>query len=533
MLTNKQIVSILGSGILASPLFVYAQSQKQDVRPNILFILSDDHARTSISVYGSEISKLAKTPNLDKIAEDGVLFNNMLCTNSISGPSRACLITGKYSTTHGFYQNEGGIRFDDSQETVPVLLQKAGYATSIFGKWHLYTQPKGFDHFMIHDNPDQQGSYWDPLFNTNGEKARHPGYATTLTADAAINWMDAQRDETKPFCLMLNFKAPHRPWMPDKKDLDLFKDIEFPYPDTFNDMYEGREKTLGENMASIDENLSRGDLKMTAPPEFSKEQIRKWSRYGQGKDQYWTPDSQMTEDEVKKWKYQVYLKNYLRCVKSVDDNVGRVIDYLKKNGLYENTIIIYMGDQGFFLGEHGLFDKRWMYEESIQMPCMMSYPKGIKNKGTRGINQLALNIDIAPTIYDYAGVKTAKGVQGVSLRPLLEDNSKQTKNWRKSAYYQYFEYPKWHNVQPHYGVRTDRYKLIHFYYDIDVWEFYDLDNDPKEMKNQINNPLYASIIDNLKKEIDRLQQQYDDVLTLEQRRELTRRYMITYEGEEQ
>ena len=531
MLNRNKMNGLTGASLLlltANSTFALAPLQSKS-RPNILFILADDHAKTAISAYGGVISKMAPTPNIDKIAQSGVLFSNMLCTNAISGPSRACLITGKFSTTHGFYQNEGGIVFDNTQPTSATYLQAAGYTTSLFGKWHLYSQPKGFDYFMIHDNAGQQGTYWDPIFNVNGKKETQKGYATTLTADAALAWMANGRDANKPFCMMLNFKAPHRPWEPEPKYAHLFDDVAFPTPETFDDDYAGREKTLGENMATIAHHLSHDDLKMTPPDSLSGKALTKWLNWGVlGERQKVTPDPKMSDKEVKMWKYQQYVKDYLRCVRSVDDNVGRVIDYLKKNGLYDNTLIIYMGDQGFYLGEHGLYDKRWMYEESLQMACIMSYPNGLKDAGMRKIPQIAMNVDIVPTMLDYGGVKIPADIHGKSLRPLLESSS-QTIPWRKSAYYQYFEYPRYHKVQPHYGVRTERYKLMHFYFSVDLWEFYDLQTDPKEMKNQINNPIYKREIGELKEEIVKLQKQYNDFMPLEKRKELTQSRMRQYE----
>lgn len=520
-----KLTSVLGCTLLALPGIA---QEKAKERPNIIFILSDDHAKSAISAFGGINAKLAPTPNIDRIGHNGAMFDNMLCTNAISGPSRACLITGKYSTSHGFYQNEGGIQFDNTQQTLPKLLQANGYNTALVGKWHLYTQPTGFDFYKIHDNPGQQGTYWDPIFSTNGVKTTEKGYATNLTTDAAIKWMEADRDKSKPFCLFLHYKAPHRPWEPDSIYTNLFDDVDFPLPESFNDSYATREKTAGESMATIEYHLSRGDLKQTPPEGLSKQEKNKWLWWGgSGKNQFWTPDPKMQGQELKRWKFQNYIKNYLRCVRSVDDNVGRVLDYLKKNGLDQNTIVIYMGDQGFYLGEHGWYDKRWMYEESIQMPCLISYPKGIK-AGT-DVKNLALNIDITPTLLDYAGVKIPSDIEGESLKPLLEKNKKAEKNWRKSAYYQYFEYPKWHNVQPHYGVRTDRYKLIHFYYNIDVWEFYDLQKDPNELTNKINDPAYQKTIKELKAEIVKLQKKYHDDLPLDERRKMTDRYMLKYE----
>lgn len=521
---NNKLLSFIGCSLFMAPLFA-KETQKE--RPNIIFILSDDHAKASISAYGGINAELAPTPNLDRLANEGALFNNMLCTNAISGPSRACMITGKYSNVNGFYQNEGGIIFDSSQATTPKILQANGYNTALFGKWHLYSLPTGFDFFKIHDNPGQQGTYWNPLYNANGVKAVEKGYATNLTTDAALDWLEHGRDDEKPFCIMLHYKAPHRPWQPDSCYLDLFDDVEFPYPDTFNDTYEGRELTAGESMATIEHHLSRGDMKQTPPEGLTKKEQNKWLWYGgSGKDQFWTPDPALQGEELKKWKFQIYLKNYLRCVRSVDDNVGRVLEYLKENNLDENTIIVYMGDQGFYLGEHGWYDKRWMYEDAIQMPCLVRYPAEIK-PGVQ-VDNIALNVDIASTLLDYAQVDIPKDMQGVSVRPLLKEDKKAAKNWRKSAYYQYFEYPKWHSIQPHYGVRTDRYKLIHFYYNIDVWELYDLEADPNEMNNQYNNPKYKSTISKLKKELTKLQKEYGDDLSLEDRRAMTDRYSIDY-----
>ncbi len=521
-----QILTIMGCAVV--PTLGFSKSKETKTRPNILFILSDDHSREAISAYGGRNAELAPTPNIDQIANTGVLFRNMLVTNSISGPSRAALITGKYSTTNGFYQNEGGIIFDNSQMQYQKLLQEAGYTTSLFGKWHLYSTPLGFDHYMIHANGDQQGTYFDPIYETNGEKETHKGYATHITTKAALDWLTEGRDQEKPFCMMLHYKAPHRPWQAEPKYEKLWEHTEFPYPETFDDDYATREKTLGQNMATIDNHIARGDIDMPVPPGIFGKQAQEWLWYGgSGENQKWTPDQTMTDEEVKKWKYQLYLKKYLRTVRSVDDGVGQVLDYLKANDLYENTIIIYMGDQGFYLGEHGLYDKRWMYEESLQMPCLFSYPKAIE--AGQELDQIALNIDIAPTILDYAGVKIPKEMQGESMQGILEREARAERNWRKSAYYQYFEYPKWHRVQPHYGVRTDRYKLIHYYYNIDSWELFDLEKDPNELVNQVDNPAYQTIVKDLKKELKALQKQYGDDLPLEQRRELSDKYAIKYQ----
>lgn len=523
---NKLIKATALLGCSCGVVPVLAQPKE---KPNIIFILADDHARAAISAYGGINAELAPTPNIDKIGAEGVKFSNMLCTNAISGPSRASLLTGKYSTSHGFYQNEGGIVFDNTQQTFPQLLHQEGYQTALVGKWHLYSEPKGFDYYKIHANPGQQGTYWNPLYSTNGAKPiAEKGYATKLSTDASIAWMNEAKEKNKPFCLLLHYKAPHRPWQPDSIYLDLFNEVEFPYPATFNDDYHSREKTAGQAMMTIENHLSRGDLKQAPPSGLSKKERNKWLWYGgSGKDQHWKPSPSMSQEESKKWKFQTYLKNYLRCVRSVDDHVGRVLDFLKENKLEQNTIVIYMGDQGFFLGEHGFYDKRWMYEEAIQMPLLVRYPKGIKTPVE--VDALTLNIDVMPTILDYAGVKPPADVQGKSLKKLMENNAKAKRKWRKSAYYQYFEYPKWHQVQPHYGLRTAQYKLIHFYYNINQWEFYDLANDPNELTNSIDNPRYAKVIAELKKELRKLQKECQDDKSLEERRELTNRYMLKYD----
>lgn len=504
------------------------KKHEKNSRPNIIFILSDDHSRNAISAYGGINSKLAPTPNIDRIARGGALFENMLCTNAISGPSRACLITGKYSNVHGFYQNEGGIKFDNTQPTVATILHDHGYTTALFGKWHLMSEPGGFDYFKIHAGENQQGTYWNPLYEENGKKVKEKGYATNLTAGFALKWLQTQRDQSKPFMLMLNFKAPHRPWEPDTIYQHLWDNVDFPYPATFDDDYKTREKTAGQSMATIANHLSRNDLKQIPPPGLTGKARNEWLWYGgSGNNQYWSPSPDLTGQALKNWKFQQYIKNYLRCVRSVDDNVGKVLDYLKATGLDKNTIVIYMGDQGFYIGEHGWYDKRWMYEESLQMACLIRYPKDIK-PGIK-IEQLGANIDITPTLLDYAGVKIPNDIQGESLRPLLEQNKKAEENWRKAFYYQYFEYPKWHHVLPHYGIRTDRYKLIHFYYTEDMWEFYDLKTDPNELNNQYNNPVYKNLIEKLKVELFKLQKKYKDNIPLEERKKLTDKYSIQYE----
>ena len=522
---NTKYISALGLGILA----LNSCSQKEAQRPNILFIMSDDHSRAAVSAYEGINADLAPTPNIDAIGHNGAIMQNMICTNAISGPSRASLITGKFSTTNGFYQNEGGIVFDNTQQQYQMILRDHGYTTGLFGKWHLMSEPNGFDHYMIHANQGQQGTYWNPVMSIDGKKKTVKGYATTITADAALEWLDDVKKGDKPFCMMLHFKAPHRPWEPDSCYLHLYDDVHFPHPATFDDDYAGREQTLGQNMATIEGHLSRKDLKQVPPANLNKQQTRQWLNYGgSGDNQFWTPDSTLQGAELKDWKFQKYIKDYLRVIRSVDDQVGRVIKYLKDNDMYENTIIVYMGDQGFFLGEHGIYDKRWMYEEAIQMPCLISYP-GVIKKGQYP-KEVAMNVDIAPTLLDLAGIDIPEDMQGTSMKGILTGDKDAVKNWDNTAYYQYFEYPKWHKVQPHYGLRTERYKLIHFYYNVDLWEFYDLEKDPMEMHNAIADPEYAQIIDSLKVELRARQKEYGDDIPLDQRREMTDRYMINYDG---
>ncbi len=455
-------------------------TKQVDTRPNILFIMSDDHALSAISAYNGLLATVAPTPNIDRIADEGMLLNNLMVTNSISGPSRACIITGKYSHINGFYKNEDGGDFNPNQMTFPQLLQDAGYQTSVIGKWHLGSSPVGFDYYKILFNLEGQGSYRNPVFEVSGGEyvSEEGGYSTSIIRDDALEWLDG-RDKSKPFMMMYQFKAPHRPCNPSEEYMDYLKDVELPYPATFEDDYQGR--LLAEAAWNhIDGNMTRTDLKLPVPEGLTEEEELKWREYGNFRGEDWTPDPNMSDEERKKWKYQSYVKDYLRCVKAVDDAIGEVLNYLDENGLAENTIVIYTSDQGFFLGEHGgWFDKRFMYEETLHMPAMIRYPKSIKAGQVN--DDLLLNIDYAPTLLDYAGVEIPEEIQGKSFRPVLEQN--QQGAFRDGIYYHYYEYPRWHNVQPHYGIRTDRYKLIHFYYDVDIWELYDLESDPAEMNN--------------------------------------------------
>lgn len=424
-------------------------------------------------------------------------------------------MTGKYSHINGYYKNYKGGVFDSKQWTYPQELKKAGYQTALVGKWHLASEPVGFDYYKYHISQGQQGLYWNPLYNDNGKKIKEKGYATNLTTDFAIDWLNG-RDEKEPFCLMLQYKAPHREWAPDTKYEDLWDDIEMPYPATFNDDYKARELTAGDTEMTMDY-FSRKDMKMTPPDSLSLKERRKWMKYGFKPGEIVAPTEDLSSEEIREWKYQKYIKDYLATIKSVDDNIGRVLKYLKENGLEENTIVIYASDQGFFLGEHGFFDKRFMYEEALRMPFIIRYPGKIK-PGTI-VEDIVSNIDFAPTLLEMAGIAVPEAVQGNSFFSNLKGKTSQ--DWRQSMYYHYYEYPFYHRVQPHYGIRNQRYKLIHFYYDVDIWEFYDLQNDPSEMNNLINSDTHAELVDSLKTELYRLKKGYGNTMSLTELRSIS------------
>ncbi|MEL6987148.1 MAG: sulfatase, partial [Bacteroidota bacterium] len=486
----------LVSGILFF-LLLNCSSPKEETykKPNIIYIMSDDHAAHAISAYGGIYNPYFQTPNIDRIANEGILFKNVFCTNSICGPSRASILTGKYSHENGYYKNESGGKFNPNQWTFPQAMHDNGYQTAIVGKWHLGTEPVGFDYFKYHNNRGQQGFYYNPLYNENGNQVKEEGYATNLTTDAALQWLSEKRDSSKPFLLMLQYKAPHRNWFPDKKYEKLFEQEELPYPSTFNDDYKGREKTAGDTDMTMDFFMRR-DMKMTPPENLGGDEKNKWLMHGhkRGSGEGWLPNDSMTIEEARKWKYQIYIKDYLACIKSVDDNIGRVLEYLDEVGMTENTIVVYTSDQGFYLGDHGFFDKRFMYEPSLRMPFMIRYPARIKEPKIN--KDIITNIDFAPTLLDFAEIDIPAEIQGESFTENIFNQTPE--NWQQAMYYHYYEFPFWHHVQPHYGIRNQRYKLIHFYYNIDEWEFYDLEKDPNEMNNAIHDQQYTSIIDDMK-----------------------------------
>lgn len=492
------------------------QAEEKPTRPNIIFIMSDDHATHAITAYGGIYDSLAPTPNIDRLANEGMIMKNAFCTNAICGPSRAAILTGKYSHVNGYYKNESGGQFNSNQWTFPEELQKNGYQTALFGKWHLGVEPKGFDYFKFHEGGGQQGFYWNPVYNENGKTTTEKGYATNLTTDFALDWLKEANSTEKPFCLLLQYKAPHRNWEPDTKYEDLWVDIEMPYPETFNDDYKTREKTAGDTDMTMDF-FNRKDMKLTPSKGLKAKELAQWNRYGNKRGQNVYPDKTLTEEENRKWKYQTYIKDYLACVRSVDDNIGRVLDYLDEQGLVENTLVVYTSDQGFYLGDHGWFDKRFIYEESLRMPFLVRYPGKIK-AGVEN-SDIISNIDFAPTLLEAVGVSVPDEVQGSSFFQNLNGNTPD--DWQNSMYYHYYEYPFWHHVQPHYGIRNQRYKLAHFYYNVDIWEFYDLETDPKELNNQFDNPEYAEIISVMKTELKQLQKKYNNDKSLEEFRAIS------------
>lgn len=480
---------------------------------NIVYIMTDDHTAQMMSCYDK---RYMETPNLDRIANDGVRFTNSFVANSLSGPSRACMITGKHSCENKFYDNSTCV-FDASQQTFPKLLQKAGYQTALIGKWHLESLPTGFTYWEIVPG---QGDYYNPDFitQTNDTIQKH-GYITNLITDDAIDWMENKRDKEKPFCLLIHHKAIHRNWMADTCNLALYEDKEFALPDNFFDDYNGREAAAAQEMSIVKDMDMIYDLKMLRPDKESRlkslyesfigrmdeGQRAAWDAfYGPVIDDFYQKNPQ--GKDLANWKFQRYMRDYMKTVKSLDDNVGRVLDYLEENGLLDNTLVVYTSDQGFYMGEHGWFDKRFMYEESMRTPLIMRLPKEFDRKGD--ITEMVQNIDYAPTFLELAGVKVPDDIQGVSLLPLLK--GEKPADWRRSLYYHFYEYPAEHMVKRHYGVRTDRYKLIHFYNDIDAWELYDLEKDPAEMHNVINDSAYGEVLADMQAELKKLQIQYND-----------------------
>lgn len=546
--------SILSLAALSCVTAAYAQQQKAQQHPNIVYIMCDDHAYQCISAYGSALSKLAPTPNIDRLAERGMRFDRAFVENSLSTPSRACLMTGQYSHQNG--QRQLGEGIDTSRTFFTELLQEAGYQTAVVGKWHMGCDPKGFDYYHVYND---QGQYWNPQYrgtDTNNEFVVEEGYSTDLTTDHALSFIE-HRDPSKPFCLLLHHKAPHRNWQANLKYLGMYDDVEFPMPENFYDDYATRGSAARTQKMSVTRDmrweqdfkvpemldLNNPDSKdsynalMGEINRMTPEQRSAWGRY------YFPRNRRLLEAQLKgkdldNWKYQVYIRDYMSVIASVDESVGRVLDYLDKNGLTDNTMIVYTSDQGFYMGEHGWFDKRFMYEESLRTPLIVSYPGHTKPGSV--CNRLVQNIDYAPTFLALAGVQQPKDMPGRSLVPVLT-NGDNVKNWRQSIYYHYYDYPTYHMVRKHDGVRTERYKLIHFYgkggldavsenkYQnvsgtreygtmkglesigyfepkdeaVDYCELYDLQADPHEQNNIFGKPGTEKIMKQLQRELDK------------------------------
>ncbi len=502
-------------------LLLLVSCSDRDKKPNIIFIMTDDHARQAISAYGSYRNE---TPNIDRLANEGMLFENAYVTNSICAPSRAVILTGKHSHINGKIDNSGA-RFDSSQVTFPKLLQEAGYQTAMIGKWHLRSQPTGFDYWRILPG---QGHYYNPDFVTPDGIERIEGYVTDIITNLAIEWMN-NREKDKPFLLMYHHKAPHREWEPPMRHYDEFINKTFDEPESLFDDYQGRgtaAKTA--EMSILDHMNMAGDIKihpdvlkelgiepksdwdfraLTSKFErYNEEQLAAWNEvYGAMNYEFMEKYPGMNEEDLMRFKYQRYMQDYMACIAAVDENVGRIIDYVEDNDLADNTIIVYTSDQGFYLGEHGWFDKRFMYEESMSTPLIIRWPGEVK-PGSRS-SELVQNLDFAETFLDAAGIETPPDMQGESLVPILKG---QGTEWRDALYYHYYEYPAVHMVKKHYGIKTDRYKLIHFYDDIDEWELYDLEKDPHEMNNVYEDPGYWETRDEMKEKLIELRAYYKD-----------------------
>jgi arylsulfatase A-like enzyme len=516
------------TGILCSLAVSCSKAEKQDERPNIVFIMSDDHAYQAISAYSN---KLIETPNIDRLAREGMLFTNASVTNSICAPSRATILTGKHTHIHGKIDNI--FPFDTTNITFPQILHEQGYQTAMFGKLHFGNNPKGFDEFKILPG---QGDYYNPEFITNNGDTTIQGYVTDIITDLTLDWLENRRREEDPFMLFYLHKAPHREWFPAPRHYKEFTRRTFPEPETLFDDYEGRGTAAREAEMNLLKHMTiSADNKIY--PEVAKdlgiEEMNEWGfnvfkskydRFTEAQREQWDAVYGPVNEEFKKmypsmndsafmrWKYQRYMQDYLACIASVDENVGRVLDYFDENGLSENTIVVYTSDQGFYLGEHGWFDKRFIYEESFRTPLLIRWPEKIEPGSAT--DEMVQNLDFAQTFLEAAGIEAPDDMQGESLMPLLEGNFEE---WdRDAVYYHYYEYPGFHMVKRHYGIVTKDYKLAHFYYDIDEWELYDRRNDPMELNNVYDDPAYEQVVIELKEKLQELREKYNDSKELDQ-----------------
>lgn len=505
------------------------QEKKSIKKTNILFIMSDDHAYQAISAYDD---RLLRTPNIDRIAEEGMRFTNACVSNSICAPSRATILTGKHTHIHGKIDNRR--QFDTSQVTFPQLFQKAGYQTAMFGKLHFGNNPKGVDDFMILPG---QGNYINPRFITPKGDTTITGYVTDIITDLTIKWLDEKRDKDKPFLMMYLHKAPHRPWWPSPEKFAKFSKRSFPEPATLFDDYSNRGTAAKTAEMNLYEHMMYGHDSKIRPEtleemgtvlpdvvEFKNGFYGPYNRANEDQKKLYDPilDSinndfkenwpYMSKEDKMRWKYQRYMQDYLGTISSVDDNVGRVLDYLDEAGLSENTVVVYTSDQGFYLGEHGWFDKRFIYDESFKTPLLIKWPQHIKAGSVN--EEMVQNLDFAQTFLEIAGIESPSDMQGESLVPLLQGKDL---NWnREAVYYHYYEYPAVHMVKRHYGIVTKEYKLVHFYHDVDEWELYDRKMDPNELNNVYKNPDYKEIAEKLHTQLDELRIKYQDSEELDQ-----------------
>ena len=492
-----------------------------DQKPNIVFIFSDDHAPHAIGAYNGWLKSVNPTPRIDELAKQGMLFEKSFCTNSICGPSRAVIMTGKHSHKNGFMNN--GNTFNWNQQTFPKILRKAGYTTALYGKSHLKGNPKGFDDWKVLPG---QGDYYNPDLITPKGRVRIDGHCTDVVTDLAVEWLKTGRDKTKPFMLMVQHKAPHRNWMPALRHLPLYDDIKIPEPTTLFDKWEDNAPPARHQELEIDRHIDINYdlfLDLTADYEgapsqkrqdrsawrnmkkMTKDQLTSWRAFYGPRDKAFH-EANLSGKELVRWKFQRYAKNYLRCVRGVDDSVGKIQDTLKNLKLDDNTVVIYSSDQGFYIGDHGWYDKRWMYEESLMMPLIVKWP-GVTKPDSRSV-QMVQNLDYAQTFLEMAGAEIPSNMQGRSLVPILKNGK--ADDWRKSIYYHYYEYPSVHMIPRHYGIRTERYKLIHFYQFGNEWEMYDLKEDPDELTNIYGKADKKSLQKDLKEQLVAIRKFYDD-----------------------
>ena len=502
-------------------LLVCHNQSSGDQKPNIVFIFSDDHAPHAIGAYNGWLKSVNPTPRIDELAKQGMLFEKSFCTNSICGPSRAVIMTGKHSHKNGFMNN--GNTFNWNQQTFPKILRKVGYTTALYGKSHLKGNPKGFDDWKVLPG---QGDYYNPDLITPKGRVRIDGHCTDVVTDLAVEWLKTGRDKTKPFMLMVQHKAPHRNWMPALRHLPLYDDIKIPEPTTLFDKWEDNAPPARHQELEIDRHMDINYdlfLDLTADYEgtpsqkrqdrsawrnmkkMTKDQLSSWRAFYGPRDKAFH-EANLSGKELVRWKFQRYAKNYLRCVRGVDDSVGKIQDTLKNLKLDDNTVVIYSSDQGFYIGDHGWYDKRWMYEESLMMPLIVKWP-GVTKPDSRSV-QMVQNLDYAQTFLEMAGAEIPSNMQGRSLVPILKNGK--ADDWRKSIYYHYYEYPSVHMIPRHYGIRTERYKLIHFYQFGNEWEMYDLKEDPDELTNIYGKADKKSLQKDLKEQLVAIRKFYDD-----------------------